>query len=163
MCCPSGSMLDSPAGEGEVWTPLTIGSRLSTRPVACAAAPTPKMALARVRDHMNEVLSAWHGVTRPCCHRSPKAQTIFVNRSAPKAIRDALRHQSWEKSSFDVKALIGKTQVVWVYDAVCKLSGETVALKCYRKELQSAINYQCATLVPPVCAIMTRTSIRKAL
>jgi hypothetical protein len=67
-----------------------------------------------------------------------------VNRTAPKAIRDALRNQSWQKSSFDVRALIGKTQVVWVYDATCKLSGETVALKCYRKELQSAINYQCA-------------------
>lgn len=70
-------------------------------------------------------------------------QTIFVNSTAPKTIRDALANQSWQKSSFDVRALIGKTQVVWVYDATCKLSGETVALKCYRKELQSAINYQC--------------------
>ena len=67
-----------------------------------------------------------------------------MNSTAPRAIREALRHQSWEKASFDVKSLIGKTQVVWVYDAVCKLSGATVALKCYRKELQSAINYQCA-------------------
>lgn len=79
-----------------------------------------------------------------CFCRSDQAQTIFVNATAPRAIREALRQQSWEKASFDVKSLIGKTQVVWVYDAVCKLSGATVALKCYRKELQSAINYQCA-------------------
>ena len=73
-------------------------------------------------------------------------QTIFVNRTAPASICNALRGRSWEKSSFEVRALIGKTQVVWVYEATCKLSGETVALKCYRKELQSAINYQYAPL-----------------
>ena len=50
--------------------------------------------------------------------------------------------RTWDKTSFDVKALIGKTQVVWVYDAVCKHSGVVCALKCYRKETQSRINYQ---------------------
>ena len=95
--------------------------------------------------------------------RSPNARTVFVNQCAPATVREALRHCGWEKSSFDVKALIGKTQVVWVYDATCKLSGENVALKCYRKELQSPINYQYALTAPhtsltsPVMACATFT------
>lgn len=88
-----------------------------------------------------------HGVpdtiSMPC--RQPEARTIFIGPAAPLAVKDAMAVQTWTKSSFDVRALIGKTQVVWVYDAVCKHSRIQCALKCYRKESQSQINYQYAS------------------
>lgn len=74
--------------------------------------------------------------------RQQEARTIFVGPAAPQAVKDAMVSQKWAKTSFDVRALIGKTQVVWVYDAVCKHSRIQCALKCYRKESQSQINYQ---------------------
>jgi hypothetical protein len=79
-------------------------------------------------------------------YRQAEAQTIFVSPAAPPRIKESLVGKSWDKTSFDVKALIGKTQVVWVYDAVCKFSGMVCALKCYRKETQSLINYQYGAL-----------------
>lgn len=76
-------------------------------------------------------------------YRQSEPRTIFVSPAAPCEIKAALTSsRTWDKTKFDVKALIGKTQVVWVYDAVCKLSGVVCALKCYRKETQSRINYQ---------------------
>lgn len=85
-----------------------------------------------------------HGVpdTISVLCRQPEPRTIFIGPSAPQAVKDAMATQTWAKTSFDVRALIGKTQVVWVYDAVCKHSRIQCALKCYRKESQSQINYQ---------------------
>lgn len=60
-------------------------------------------------------------------------------------MKAALQGHVWTKDDFDVHTLIGKTSFAWVYNATCKLCGETVALKCYRKSLQSALNYRCDT------------------
>lgn len=82
-------------------------------------------------------------IDRGC--RQQDARTIFVGPAAPQALKDAMITQTWAKTSFDVRALIGKTQVVWVYDATCRHSNIQCALKCYRKESQSQINYQYVT------------------
>lgn len=85
-------------------------------------------------------LSPPNSSTTTCRQQEPR--TIFVGPAAPRVVQDAMVTQTWSKTSFDVRALIGKTQVVWVYDAVCKHSRIPCALKCYRKESQSQINYQ---------------------
>jgi hypothetical protein len=69
---------------------------------------------------------------------------LFLSDRCPPAMRAAVAGSGWTKASFSVTSLIGKTQVVWVYQATCKLSNLPVALKCYRKDQQSAINHQYA-------------------
>eukprot|EP00892_Ulva_mutabilis_P007140 jgi/Ulvmu1/4799/UM020_0084.1 len=93
--------------------------------------------------------------------RQQEPRTIFVGPAAPQVVKDAMRTQTWAKTSFDVRALIGKTQVVWVYDAVCKHSRMPCALKCYRKESQSQINYQQIEREMNVQALLDHPSILK--
>lgn len=142
---------DHPEAPGR-WLVWCTGEHSSTQAYKPAtAAMVFGIALVAIALHVIAIqaglLLPFHLYELPMCPfaacRQNEPRTIFVSPAAPCEMKAALRDsQTWDKTAFDVKALIGKTQVVWVYDAVCKLSGVVCALKCYRKETQSRINYQ---------------------
>lgn len=114
--------------------PRLSGCRRCSQPWAAGTSPRSG-SRARVR--------AVDRPARAAC-RSATPRMLFLNEQGPGELRAAVAAAGgWTKAAFDVKSLIGKTQVVWVYQATCKLSGWSVALKCYRKDQQSQINHQC--------------------
>lgn len=72
------------------------------------------------------------------CQGVIEPRTVFVSGSCPAAMS---RVGAWRLEDFELQRQLYKGKASLLYKAICRLSGLPVALKLYRKQRLSALNW----------------------